>query len=302
MNKKPNLLNLLKLSLKLGLTNLWRNKVLSLTTIFVTGTILFIFNVLLSVNLITQDAINSLNEKVDLIAYIKEGTEFENVEQIVNDLKQIEGIKEIRYISKEDALESLSETHPDIFTAFERFNLGNPLPASLKIKTIHPDYQTPIANFLNRDIYRAYLTGPKNNNQDSGILNSVALNLAKITSATEQIIFWLILTFILGGTLIIINALQMTIRSRKKEISIMKMVGADDWFIRSPYIVEGVFYAIFATILSAIMLSFLTKNLTVTQEIDLGAIFLLEALATIAIGILSALVTIEEYLQKDLQA
>ena len=302
MNKKPNLLNLLQLSLKLGLTNIWRNKILSLTTIFVTATILFIFNVILSVNLVTKDALSELSQKVDLIAYIKEDTEFETVQQIVSDLKQVEGISEIRYISKEDALENLSQSHPDIFTAFDRFKLGNPLPASINIKTTHPEYQTAVANFLSRDIYSAYLTGPQSNDQNSGILNSVAVNLAKITTATEQVIFWLILTFVLGGTLIIINALQMTIFNRKKEIAIMKMVGADDWFIRSPYIVEGIFYALSSTILSAIMLKFLAENINLTQTISFTNIFLLEILATTTIGILSALVTIEEYLQKDLQA
>ena len=126
--------------------------------------------------------------------------------------------------------------------------------------------------------------------------------MLEITTATEQVIFWLILTFVLGGTLIIINALQMTIFNRKKEIAIMKMVGADDWFIRSPYIVEGIFYALSSTILSAIMLKFLAENINLTQTISFTNIFLLEILATTIIGILSALVTIEEYLQKDLQA
>lgn len=309
MNKKPSFLNLLRLSLSLGLKNIWRNKILSLTTIFVTGTILFIFNVILSINLFTQNALQDLSEKVDLIAYIKEGTQYETVQQIVQELQQVEGIKEIHYISKEDALSKISQTHPDIFTAFDRYNLGNPLPASLNIKTTHPDYQKPIADFLGQTRYSAYLSGAEDNNQNSGILNSVALNLAKITTATEQVIFWLIITFILGGTLIIINALQMTIFSRKKEIAIMKMVGASDLTIRAPFIIEGIFYALSASILSGIMLILLGKNLSIDgssifslgQNADFFKIFLIQVLATILIGTLSALVTIEEYLKADLQ-
>lgn len=126
MNKKQSKSRLVKLSLKNSLKNIWRNRALSLTTIFVTATILFIFNIILGINQITDKALSDLNQKVDVVVYLKQSTTYKETQSIVNDLKQIPGIEEINYTSSENALENLENSHPDLFTAFKQFDLQNP--------------------------------------------------------------------------------------------------------------------------------------------------------------------------------
>src|SRR3989338_4839824 len=158
MSHSPSLALLLKRSFKLGLINIWRNKVLSLATIFVIATILFIFNIILAVNFIAQDAISDLNKKIDITVYLKESTEFEQVDYLTKKIATLEGVENVTYTSKKDALDQIKTTHPDLSLAFEKYNLGNPLPASLNITTSHPKYHLPIADFLNQDKYLIYLS------------------------------------------------------------------------------------------------------------------------------------------------
>ncbi len=311
MQNKPKVSYLLEKSLKLGLSNIWRNKILSLATIFVTGTILFIFNIILAINFISQDALSDLSKKIDLTVYLKETTTQEQANTVINDLKNFKEIENIAYTSKEDALNQLKSTHPELSLSFEKYKLGNPLPASINITTTNPKYHKPVADFLNQDKYKIYLSNiitDSNDSENSAIISSVSKNLLKLSDFTHQVIFWLIIIFIIGGALIILNALQITIFTRKHEIGVMKLVGASHWFIRSPFIVESIIYGTLAVILSFIMLFTLTQKIEIQNTnlwnyysgINFLTIFIIELAITILLSIFSSIIAIHEYLKKDL--
>ncbi len=308
MKNSPTFLPLFEKSFKLSLSNIWRNKVLSLATIFVTGTIIFIFNVILAVNFIAEDALTELNKKVDITLYLKESTTYEHSQQLVQEFSEFEGIDSVTYTSKTDALNKLKITHPDISLAFEKYNLGNPLPASINITTKSPEFHQQIAENMSQDKYQIYLSNiiTSNESGDNKIISSVSKNLLKLTDFTHQVIFWLIMIFVIGGALIILNALQITIFTRKKEITVMKLVGASNWFIRSPFIIESIIYGLLAVIISFVMLGILSKNIQIQdtnlfsyyKNINFYVIFLVELLATIALSIFSSIVAVHEYIRK----
>ncbi len=309
MQNKSSFFSLFEKSFKLSLSNIWRNKVLSLATIFVTGTILFIFNIILAINFITQSALTDLNKKVDITVYLKETTTEEQAQTIAHELQSIKEIAGVNYTSKAQALAQIKTTHPDLSLSFEKYNLGNPLPASLNITTTNPKYHQAVADFLAQDKYQVYLSNViTNNSNDNNIITSVSKNLIKLSDFTHQVIFWLIITFVLGGTLIILNALQITIFTRKHEISVMKLVGASHWFIRSPFIIESIIYGVSAVILSFIMFFSLTGKIQIEDTafwsyysgINFILVFLLELIGTILLCIFSSSVAIHEYLKKDL--
>lgn len=303
MKNQPKASYLLGKGFKLSLSNIWRNKVLSLATIFVTGTIIFIFNIILAINFIAQDALSDLNKKIDVTVYLKESTSYDQAQNLMSEISSFEGVENVSYTSKEDALMQIKTTHPDISLAFEKYSLGNPLPASLNITTTDPQYHQAIANSLAQDKYQIYLSNVITNNSagNSSIISSVSKNLLKLSDFTHQIIFWLILIFVLGGALIILNALQITIFTRKKEISVMRLVGASNWFIRLPFIIESIIYGVLAVVISFIMLFVLSKNIQIEiAGINFYVIFLIELVATIALSIFSSIIAIHEYIQKDL--
>lgn len=310
MNNKPKLLYLLEKSFKLGLSNIWRNKVLSLATIFVTGTIIFIFNIILSVNFIAQNALTDLNKKIDITVYFKQDTTQEEMQSIATDLQSIKEVENVKLTTKEDALQQIKQTHPDISIAFEKYKLGNPLPASLNITTIHPKYHEPIGEFLAQDKYAAHLSNviTNNNSEENTIISNVSKNLVKLTDFTNQVVFWLVIIFVIGGALIILNALHITIYSRKQEISVMKLVGASHWFIRSPFIIESIIFGILAVITSFIMLFILSQRIAIEgtslwnyyTSINFAIIFSIELAATVILSILSSSIAIHEYIKRDL--
>jgi cell division transport system permease protein len=301
--------SLLSKSIHLAFSNLWRNKVLSVATIFVMGAIIFIFNIILSINFIAETALLDLNQKIDLTVYLKESTSTESAQEIANEIAGLEGVTSVHYTSKEKALEQLKVNHPDLSLAFEKYSLANPLPASLSITTDKPELHSYIASYLSEDKFQSQLSNIiSNENENSSILTSVSKNLIKLTEFTHQIIFWLIFTFVLGGTLIILNALQITIFNRKREISVMKLVGASHSFIRAPFIIESILYALAATILSFIMLFILSKQITIEetslwnyyQELNFTKIFFAEIAVTIILSVVSSLIAMNEYIKKDL--
>lgn len=309
MQKRPSFLYLFEKSLKLSLSNIWRNKVLSIATIFVTGTILFIFNIILAINFIASNALTDLNKKIDITVYLKEDTTEEQAKKIIKDVNSFKEVTKVIYISKAHALEQLKATHPELSLSFEKYNLGNPLPASINITTADPRFHQAIADLLAQDKYKIYLSNViTNNSQDNGIITSVSKNLIKLSDFTHQVIFWLIITFLFGGALIILNALQITIFTRKHEISVMKLVGASHWLIRAPFIIESIIYGILAVALNLIMFFLLTRKIAIQESallnyysgINIIVIFLIELGGTILLSIFSSILAIHAYLKKDL--
>ncbi|MFA6917236.1 MAG: permease-like cell division protein FtsX [Candidatus Gracilibacteria bacterium] len=299
MNNKPSTLYLLKKGLKFSLSNIWRNKVLSLATIFVIAIIIFIFNIILSINFIAKDALTDLNKKVDLVLYLKDSTNEGQVQTMMETIRGLEGVEKITYTTKARALEQLKEIHPEIYMSFEKYNLGNPLPASFNIVTTDPKYQSAINTFLNQQPYSTYLSNVTTND-NADIMKSVLKNLLKVSNFTKQVIFWLIMTFVVGGALIILNALQITIFTRRQEILVMKLVGASRWFVKLPFIIESIIYSVLAVLLSFLMLFLLSKNLQIGYQNIFNYLFI-ELLVTVVLGIFSSMIAVHEHLiTKDL--
>lgn len=297
-------------SFSLAFNNLWRNKLLSIATIFVIASIIFIFNIILAINFIAENALSDLNQKVDITVYIKESTSTTKAQEIAEEIAALPGVTEVEFTSKDTALEQLKSSHPDLSIAFEKYNLDNPLPASLSITTEKAEQHSYIASYLNDEKFSSYLSNIISNDDSSTstIFQEVSNNLIQLTQFTKQIIFWLFFTFILGGTLIILNALQITIFNRKKEISVMKLVGASHGFIRAPFVIEAILYAILATILSFIFLFALSKQVDLNttslwgyySELDYTRIILIEMAVAITLSVFSSIIAVSEYINQDL--
>lgn len=294
-------------SLQLGITNFWRNKFLSLATILVIAVILFIFNVILTVNFIGNQGLKTLSERVDIIVYLRDDISEYETKNLTDNLQQVSGVKTVKYTSKEEALEIVAKTHPKTAEFLKKFNLSNPLPPSISIITEKPEDYTNVEAFLERAEYKPllknYVAG--SSNQESEVLSSVAQNLINISHFIRQVIFWLVLIFIIGGTLVVLNAIQLTIYTRRKEIQIMQLVGATPWFIRLPFIFEGILYGIFAVVFSFIFMFLLSKTIQIENTtiwnyynmMEFNKIFIAELGITIILGTISSFTAVEQYIK-----
>ena len=120
---------------RLSFSNMWRNKYLTAATVLVMGILIFIFNIILSVNYVTQEALNDLTRKVDIVVYLKDDTQYYQVQQMIKELKALDGIVNATYTSKTDALKIVSQTRPKTAEFLSKYGVDNPLPASLNITT-----------------------------------------------------------------------------------------------------------------------------------------------------------------------
>lgn len=297
-------------SSKLGFTNFWRNKFLSIATIAVIAVIIFIFNVILAVHFITNEGLRDISSHVDFSIDLKNDLGLYDVQNLIKEIKTLDGIKDVQFRSKEEALQIVAKTHPETVEFYKKFNLKNPLPPSLIIKPEKPDTYQKVEELLQKSIYKNLLqnneisiSGSENN-----ILSNASENLNNIQIFIRQIIFWVILAFVSGGTLVIVNAIQLTIYTRRQEISIMRLVGATPNFIRLPFIVEGILYSFFAVMLSFIFLIMLGKTIQIQNGIlwnyynnfQLQTLFSIELLVTLTLGIISSFSAAEQYIKGKL--
>lgn len=296
--------------LRLGLTNFWRNKFLSVATIIVMAVIIFIFNIILAVQHIGNEGLQSLSERVDIVIYLRDDVDRFDAQKLILELEGVQGVKTVKFTSKDEALDIVSKTHPKTADFLKRFNITNPLPPSISITTHSAEDHNTVRAFLDtsefKPLMETYVT--EGSSGESIILSSVAQNLQNISTFVRQIIFWMVLVFILGGTLIIVNAIQITIYSRRQEIHIMRLVGATPGFIRLPYVFEAILYAVCAVGLSFIMLSIISNSIQLDNtnlwnyysSLNVTRILLTELGITIVLAVVSSFSATEQYIQGKL--
>lgn len=297
-------------ALRLGVSNFWRNKFLSIATIIVMAVILFIFNIILAVQFIGNQALQALSERVDIVIYLRNDISFYEAKELSDNIQNIEGVKKVKFTSKEEALEIVSRTHPKTADFLKKFNLKNPLPPSISIVTSNAEDQLKIQKLLEQEKYKNLMQNyvTEGSSGESIILSTVAKNLANISQFVRQIIFWMVLVFILGGTLVVVNAIQLTIYTRRNEIYLMRLVGATPSFICLPFIFEGILYSVCAVAVSFLILYVLSQNLNIESSnlweyyanLQLGKIFIVELGIAIILAIISSFSAVQQYLKGKL--
>lgn len=212
-----------------ALVNMWRNKA---TTFFalisVTASLIILgmmFALVLNINSVAMSAKTQFDT---IVAYIDEQYSDGEVTQLVQKVFKIRGVEDIKYESKEEALRNLKERWGNKSYLLEGLE-ENPLPRSLVIRLTDIAY----SEFVSTNV--ATMEGVEEVRSYQDIVNQLLI----ITNAIRRTGY--IFIFILIGISIILinNAISMAVASRSKEISIMKFVGATDWYIRWPFFVEG---------------------------------------------------------------
>ncbi len=303
-------LRLFSLSLKASFVNLWRNKFLSLASIVVIGIIVFIFNIILSIDFTVQNTLKELNQKVDLTIYLQDRVSEDGaiVESFLANVKQIEGVVDVKFISKSDALQQIEKLHPQTVDFFQKYQITNPLPGSISITTSDARYHDEIKNYI-RTVFPNYISSINDNtDEQSQRTRKIVDNLKSVESFANQTVFWVFFVFLIGGILIIINSINITIFSRQKDLFIQRFVGADHNFIRLPYILEAVWYSTSAVLASFVLLMFITKisdtgssfTLWSFSNIQAYQIFFIELLAATALSSIASFIVIESHLRKKL--
>lgn len=275
---------------------------LSVATAVMMGLILFIFNVVMVLNILTQSSIDKLGKKVDLIVYLDDEISTLEINEIQSDLDSLPVVIETEFTSKEQALSEFLSTYPEKSDPFTQYGIENPLPANIRIVTEKPEHQELVINYLRESSYNDLLVDVESSDENQEIVS----RLVSVTNFAKNLIIGVIITFVFGSLLIIINAIHLSIFTRKTEIQIMQLVGAKPSMIRFPFVFEGMIYSIIAVLFSfALLLVFLkgsqlTTLDTFNDSFDPIKLFLIELAGSLFIGIVSSLIALNYYLKKTL--
>ncbi|WP_288312032.1 permease-like cell division protein FtsX, partial [uncultured Selenomonas sp.] len=207
------------------LRSLRRNNWMSFASIGTVAVSLFVLGVFLLLVLNMNRLASSLESQVQISVYLADGLSERARKDIASDIEALQGIEEIRYVPKEEAKERLAKRLGDQKYLLDALGEKNPLPDSFEVVLKSPDLVETAAAAITR------MDGVEQAKYGQDVIE----HLFAITRLIR--IFGLALMVLLAGaTLFIIsNTIRLTVFARRKEVAIMKYVGATDWFIRWPF-------------------------------------------------------------------
>lgn len=234
--------------IKTGCQNFVRNLTLAIAAIAVMLITLTIILFSVIANATFTNTIKQITDRIDISVYLKDDVTDATREKLIADLKNIENVREVEYVSKDAALEDYKKANQDNLDLLLAISqTDNPLPASLRLKPKDPNRIEEIRTFLEQENIKALQSDETSYSGD----RKEAID--KITSATRflgQAGVVGVIIFTVVSMLIIFNTIRMAIFNRRDELQIMRLLGASTSFIRGPFVVETIIYGIIAGLLS----------------------------------------------------
>lgn len=288
-----------------GFLTFKRNAWLSVATVMVLSLVLFVLGGLVFIGAFADTALRSVESKIDISVYFVSDAEEQQIMAVKKELEALPDVKEVSYISREEALARFRDTHKDdalIANALEELG-DNPLQASINIRAADPARYAAISDFLAQ---KAYPIVEKINYFE----NQIVINrLSAITTAVRGTGAALALFLAFVAVLVAFNTIRLAIYTMREEIGIMRLVGATAWFIRGPFLISGLLYGLTAaaavtavffplTWLAAPKLALLVPNFNLFSYFlsNLAEFFAIMAGSGILLGVGSSYIAVRRYL------
>ncbi len=235
----------IKRILKLGLMNFWRNRWLSLASSLMIMLTLLTMGIFTLLNVFANSAADGIKDKIDLSVYFYDNASETQIQELQYQLANRPDVTRVKYISKDEAFQqwqdrALNLKVKDLITKDE-----NPLPRSLQVKATDPEELETIAGFISSDTYKPYIREVSYQKTKATIDK-----LIRLTYMIRRIGIALTIFLLLISLVVILNTMRLTIFTRRDEIEVMRLVGANNMFIRLPFSLEAVLYGVIGTLLA----------------------------------------------------
>ena len=210
----------------------WRNPVMSLASTFTIGLMLLLFAFFLATDRGLQAAVGVLESKVELALFVEDDARVSDVLALRSRIEADPAVSKVDYVTKEQAMARLVDIaarRPDIQIVDTS---TNPLQNSLEIKLAHAQDAQRVAASLREEIGKGVVSDVVDNPQ---VVDKL-LTITRVLSIGGLAVLAMMLIVAL---FVIVNTIRIAVHARRDEIEIMKLVGATDWFVRWPFILEG---------------------------------------------------------------
>jgi cell division transport system permease protein len=278
--------------------SLSRNRALSLATVSTMAICILFLGTAVLMTINAGNFMNQLESDVEIVAFLDNTLNETQLEEIKISLEQLEGVKSVVFVSKEQALEKLQSKFAEENYDLEKTLGNNPLPATYEIKADNPQDVGSLAKNIEQisGIYRV--------NYGQGIVE----RLFQVTKWVRIISIGFIVLLIICAVFLIATTIRLSIFARRKEIYLMKLIGANDWFVRWPFFIEGIILGLVGALVSVGLLSLgynaLINNLQtalffiplVSQKYLLIKLYLSLLAAGAFLGLLGSYISLNRYL------
>lgn len=247
MNELISCIKNLPKHLKTAFQNIWRNGVMSISSIFAVTITLLLIGVIGVLALNVQDMSSSIEEGVRIYVKLERDIDSATEQAIGDEIKNIKGVEKVTFFTKDQELDKLIDKQgEDGARLFESYRDDNPLGAAYEVEAKDA---SKLANISDK------------------ISNISGVNTVNYGGESTQDMVKTLQTIRTGGTIFVValavvalfmiaNTIKITITARQTEISIMRMVGASNWYIRIPFMLEGMLIGLIGAIIPVIVLVF----------------------------------------------
>jgi len=258
--------------LREGTKNVVRNGWMSFASISSIAISLFILGVFLVLTLNVNFLAKQIEQQVEIRVYLEVNTPQEQITQLQSDISAIPQVDKVTFVSKEEGLkylrEKLGESGKQLLEGFDGEN--NPLNDSFTVEVTEPRGVAQVAQQISslnngkttKPIYRV--------SYGQGTVET----MFKVTSIVRNIGLVLVAGLALTAMFLISNTIKITIVARRREIGIMKLVGATNSFIRWPFFIEGALLGIIGSIIPVVVLLYGYWQLMKSVELDLNLLLI----------------------------
>ena len=227
---------------KEGVRNVWSNRLMSIASVAVLTSCLLLIGVAVMLYANIDMALDDVQEQNIIMVYLDDNVSEEDINVVGQDIRMIADVESAEFVSKEDAYQAQLESLGDDAKLMEGLD-ENPLPDSYEVYLRSLDhYDTVLESMKSID----HVSSVRGN-------SDLAEQVRQISRAVTIVSVGIIIMLLAVSLFIIANTVRVTMYNRRLEISIMKAVGATNWFIRWPFIIEGVIIGIISGIVSELL-------------------------------------------------
>ena len=236
------MINTLWYSVKQGAKNLYKNRMFTLASIGTMVACLFLFGVLIAIGMNFRYMVKNAEEQVGITVFFNEGMEETKIQAIGTKIKNIDGVVETNYISAEEAWKTFSE---EVFGNEEEvlnaFGTDNPLADSASYEVFIEDIaqQQEIVKQIEQ------IDGVRKVESSEG----AAVGLTNLNMLAGYAAAGVVIILLAVAVFLISNTITIGIAVRKEEIAIMKLIGATDFFVKAPFIIEGLIIGLVGSVI-----------------------------------------------------
>ncbi|MDO5427051.1 MAG: permease-like cell division protein FtsX [Coriobacteriia bacterium] len=228
------------------------------------GSIITIFLSLLMIGLfmvgglIVNNIVSNVESEVMITCYIADGTQEADIKKLMNEIKDYDKVEDVTYTTKEQALEKFRNSMSSSPEIVDQLDGQNPLPASINVELKTPQDVSEVAADINAsDNFKKIADSPKKPEDSLKYGQKTVDQLFALTNVLRIVGIAIIALLIFIAMIFINNTIRLAILARRKEIAIMRLVGASNGFIRGPFFMESALHSIIGALAAILIMEVL---------------------------------------------